>query len=195
MPLWAMSTSSKGGLDLSSTTIGEIMSLTGIVLLLFTFLIYPTLANYLGPHMSFLVGQAACAPLLLGLILVRSLPSYIPQIPMNIVNIMLVVDYVLFKITTNLCFSSICLVINQSVATNQRASVNGNTVTYVVLVYILCCIYLLCIKCMYVYIYSCYILCNLYSKCYVSYCILRMYTLYVKLYDTHIICPIYVIQA
>ena len=137
MPLWAMSTSSKGGLDLSSTTIGEIMSITGIVLLLFTFLIYPTLANYLGPHMSFLVGQASCAPLLLGLILIRSLPSYIPQIPMNIVNIMLVVDYVLFKITTNLCFSSICLVINQSVATNQRASVNGITPIYYIVHYLL----------------------------------------------------------
>lgn len=127
-PLWMMSTPSKGGFSLSSPQIGQIMSLTGFVLILFTFTAYPYISNKLGPAKSYLYGIIWGIPLVLLLSIIRSLQDALNF--NSAISISLIIScLILSKIGNNLAFSSISLVINQSVPTNKRASINGIAMT------------------------------------------------------------------
>ena len=131
LPLWGMSSYSKGGLELTTSQIGNIMSITGLVLVVFTLTVYPLLANYLGVIKSFLLGQ-----FVIGL-MVLTFPIYSSILHSSSMNMAInntsqwvcVGLLICCKFGTNMAFSSISLAINQSVPTNKRASVNGIAMT------------------------------------------------------------------
>ena len=52
-----MSGREQGGLDMPQVQIGQIMTMTGIILLLYTFFLYPSCAKKLGTKLGFRTGQ------------------------------------------------------------------------------------------------------------------------------------------
>ena len=100
--------------------IGQIMSFTGVVLLLYTFFLYPICAKALGVKMGFRVGQFLAAPCFM----ITTLLHYIPEgsdmlIPLTIAAVSIT------KMSVALAFSSIALLLNETVNSEKRASMNG----------------------------------------------------------------------
>ena len=119
-PLWVMSDRDKGGLSMPQIHIGQIMSFTGMILLFYTFCLYPICAKALGSKMGFRVGQFLAAPCFL----ITTLLHYVPAnssmlIPLTIAAVSIT------KMSVALAFSSIALLLNETVSAEKRASMNG----------------------------------------------------------------------
>lgn len=123
MPLWALSSVAKGGLEYSNVDIGEILSYTGAGLILYTMLIFPRLAQAIGPMWCFRCGLRVAAPLM---VFCSCVPSLLGVDREQVVYVALVACVLLIKLSTTTAFTANALLINNSVpAPSYRASVNG----------------------------------------------------------------------
>jgi MFS family permease len=127
-PLWAMSTTEKGGLNISSPQVGNILSVTGAMLVVFTVVICPRVTNYYGTQKTFLIAQLSGAPLVIMIPVIRNLQDLV-HLNSTTSQWLIMTLFILFKMSTNLAFSTIALIINQSVPSNKRASINGLAMT------------------------------------------------------------------
>lgn len=121
LPLWLMATRDRGGLDIEQVRIGQIMSVVGAVLLAYTFCIYPVLQERLGTTKAgFRVGMIAAFPLLFFTTALNIIPLHSTlQLPATIIMVSFT------KMCTFLAFSSIGLLLNDTVPRGKRASLNG----------------------------------------------------------------------
>ena len=120
VPLWAMSTQTVGGLAMEQMQIGWLMTFTGVLLVVYTFVLYARIVNFLGRVRSYRIGQMVFIPFCLGLTVLSQLPS-----DSAITFPLLIVMYAIGKACCSLGNSSLGLIMNRSVAKEQRASVNG----------------------------------------------------------------------
>ena len=120
LPLWAMATHDRGGLNIEQLRIGQILSLVGFVLLLYTFFCYPFIQGRLGNVLGFRFGQFLFFPFVL-------LTTTLNMIPVN--SSWLIPVTVIVVAATKMCaflaFSSISLFLNETVPSEKRASLNG----------------------------------------------------------------------
>lgn len=122
-PLWSMSSSHVGGLDYSIQQVGVIISISGILLILFTFIQSP-ITNALGPSWSFITGLWIVGPILLAITLFNG-----TQLPGLTVFTLLVTLIGVMKMGIGLSLCGISLVINHLVDSTNRGSLNGLVVT------------------------------------------------------------------
>jgi MFS family permease len=120
IPLWAMSTSSKGGMSVNQVFIGQILGTVGLFLIVFTFIGYPFIAKYLGPIRSYFFGQLMAAPF----IVLLPLSLYVFH-GKHIRFAGLVTLIACVKTSNQLSVASMTLIINAMVPANKRASLNG----------------------------------------------------------------------
>jgi len=116
--LWCVSPSQHGGMDLTTTDVGQILAISGFSMLLFQILAFPPLINSMGPV---LVSRTAS-------ILTIPLMAIMPFIPMlhGIERFAaLCVASILKIILSALIFTSSFLLVNNSVAQKQRGAANG----------------------------------------------------------------------
>jgi hypothetical protein len=125
IPLWSMASHSHGGLELPQVMIGTMLTITGVVLTLYTLLVYPLIAQALGRNRSFRVSQLIFAILAGVTTLIHSLPpSSAARFPL------LVTFYTASKACCSLGFASLALVLNHCVTKDKRGSLNGLSMTF-----------------------------------------------------------------
>ena len=129
VPLWALSSKSKGGLGYDSKDVGLLISFTGIPMILFTLFIFPPLARRLGNVHGFRVGTTVFAifsicVMLSPLIVRYVIPFHVPLLPI------LLLMTSISKMATCMGFTCIFLLINASVPSHMRGSVNGLAMTF-----------------------------------------------------------------
>lgn len=120
VPLWAISSEKHDGLAMSQLRIGYLMSLTGAILVIYTFFLYPKIADCLGPVAGFKAGQWAAVLFAVLTPLLKFIPLTSP-----VAFPALVILFAAGKASTALCFSSIALILNKCVEKDKRASLNG----------------------------------------------------------------------
>ena len=100
------------------------MSVSSIFLVISLFTLYPAVAFKLGPTTCFYMGQLGAPPMYL-------LLPYLSHLHTGSRGTVVAVGtvFVVAKLAGNFSFSSIAVLINQSVETQQRASVNGLSMT------------------------------------------------------------------
>jgi len=123
-PLWAMSSSFVGGLNFNIRMVGLSTSITGFFLLGYILFIYPPLANFLGSHKSFVVGQVISG----SLILLICLSSQALASPKKIFG-WIVASTTLMKMSYELGLCGILIIINNLVEARERGLLNGFVVT------------------------------------------------------------------
>jgi hypothetical protein len=125
VPLWSMASHSHGGLELPQVMIGTMLTITGVVLTVYTLLVYPLIAQALGQNLSFKLSQLVFA-IIVGLTtFIHSLPpSSTARFPL------LVTCYTASKACASLGFASLALVLNHCVAKDKRGSLNGLSMTF-----------------------------------------------------------------
>jgi len=120
VPLWAIASPEKGGLGMEQVSIGKIMSGTGVILLGYTFFLYPPCAELLGARMGYSLGLFSAAPL----ILITTLANLIP-VESNWQLFLVIFIVSCTKMCIMLAFTSISLLLNDTVESDKRASMNG----------------------------------------------------------------------
>jgi len=151
IPLWCLSSIQRGGLEYTSREVGQIMSVVGIPLVIFTFLGYPRLAKKLGEVNCFKTGQLFAAIMCVGTVLLRYLPlvqqccdenaleddgercrcshhdyaSWHGWVLQGLIVLCSSVTHMGFVMG----FTSLFLLINRAVPAEKRASVNGLAMT------------------------------------------------------------------
>jgi hypothetical protein len=123
VPLWAMSSLAVGGLNMLQKSIAALMTLTGCLLVVYTFVLFPKISNYFGRVRSYRGGQIIFIPFCLGLTLLSAIPqdSFMNSLQFPL----LVLFYAVGKACCSLGNSSLGLIINRSVPKEKRASING----------------------------------------------------------------------
>lgn len=119
VPLWAIATRKRNGLEMPQIDIGYLMSITGVLLVIYTLFVYPKIANYLGPVLSFKVGLYVSVLF----VILSTLLIYIRGAKIRYAALS-----VLFaggKASSALSFSANALVLNNCVEKEKRASLNG----------------------------------------------------------------------
>ena len=138
LPLWALSSVEKGGLGYQSSDVGQVMSLVGVPVVIFTFLGYPPLAKAFAEPYCFRMGQLVGGVACFITVLLRYLfPVLGGEDAVNNDNssakwtlqILLVVLSSVCHIGYVTGFTSLFLLINRSVHTDRRATVNGLAMT------------------------------------------------------------------
>jgi hypothetical protein len=120
VPLWAMASSTKGGLNMEQIRIGQMASAVGFILLVYTLIGYPYCADKLGSKKGYRVGMILASPFILVTTLINQLDNHSKlKLPLTT----LIVSF--SKICTSLSFSSISLLLNDLVTADKRASLNG----------------------------------------------------------------------
>ncbi|KAG5186112.1 major facilitator superfamily domain-containing protein [Tribonema minus] len=119
-PLWALSTQQVGGLDWQPGTIGQVLSMAGVFMALFQFLVYPHVARALGYVRMLKVVSVVVIPLY-ALFPMCSLLRDRPAL--------LWPAMVCIKVGSNMIFTSIFLIVNNSVEGDQRGGLNGLAMT------------------------------------------------------------------
>lgn len=151
VPLWALSSIHRGGLEYTSREVGQIMSIVGIPLMIFTFFGYPIMAKKWGEVKCFKVGQFMGAIMCLVTALLRYLPlikeccdesegdddevqcrcSHHDYSAWHswVLQLLIVVCSSICHIGFVLAFTSLFLLTNRSVPSEKRAAVNGLAMT------------------------------------------------------------------
>ena len=120
VPLWAMASSKKGGLNMEQIRIGQMASAVGFILLVYTLIGYPYCADKLGSKKGYRFGMILASPFILVTTLINQLDN---KSKLKLPLTTLIVSF--SKICTSLSFSSISLLLNELVAADKRASLNG----------------------------------------------------------------------
>lgn len=125
IPLWSMATHPHGGLELQQVLIGTMLTITGVVLTIYTFVVYPVIAQNLGRNRSFQYSQIFLALLVPCTTFLHKLsPSSRARFPL------LILMYTLSKASCSLGFASIALILNHCVSKDKRGSLNGLSMTF-----------------------------------------------------------------
>ena len=125
VPLWSMASPRKGGLGLEQVSIGHMLTITGVALTLYTFTLYPMVANKLGDRLGFRVSMLVFGPITVAVTFLHS-----HHLGPSVRFTLLVVLYTIAKAATALGFSSMALMTNHCVGQEKRASLNGLTMTF-----------------------------------------------------------------
>lgn len=127
LPLWLMSSVPRGGYGYTMHDVGIVMSSSGIALIFFSVILYPWMSKKIDSPAAFFLGTLLTTPL----VILLSFTSQILRLDQQSQTLFVAVSsiYSLVKMSENLSFCAIALLINQSVDINSRASVNGLTMT------------------------------------------------------------------
>lgn len=120
IPLWAIASGAAGGLGMQQQRIGFLMTFTGCLQVAYTMVFYPVIVGYLGRVQSFRKGQIFFIPFCLGITLLNHFSTgSFTQFTL------LVFMFAIARACCSLGNSSIGLIVNRCVRTEQRASING----------------------------------------------------------------------
>ncbi|KAH8951267.1 hypothetical protein BDL97_09G018300 [Sphagnum fallax] len=114
--LWCVSPKSNGGLGFTTADVGEILGLSGFVVLIFQLLIFPYLSNFLGPIMVFSVPMVVAYPA------IATLSGMALWVIVAIVSC-------LKNVFTTMIFTASMILLNNSVPQDQRGAANGLSVS------------------------------------------------------------------
>jgi MFS family permease len=136
LPLWLLTTADKGGLNCSSKAVGQILVFMSGPMMLFAFVGYPLIAKRLPTITCFYTGQTVafiCA------FAISSVPTVIPIAAQTVSGsegirfswtlFTVIVIAAIVKMGTSLTFTSVSILINNTVQSAQRGSVNGLAMT------------------------------------------------------------------
>jgi uncharacterized membrane protein len=120
--LWAVSDRAYGGLSFSSTDVGNVLSISGLLLLLYQILIYPSVAKAVDPIALVRAVAILTIPLLSSYAFMPALSGFILQLVVNFASFL----KNSFSVTTITVFN---ILMNEAVTQDVRASANGVAVT------------------------------------------------------------------
>jgi len=118
--LWAESDKKYGGLSLSSEDVGQVLSVTGISLLVYQLFVYPHINKILGPLNSSRIAAILCIPILFAYPFMTYLSGIGLSIILNIASVL--------KNNLGIITSSFILQ-NNAVHQDQRGAANGLSMT------------------------------------------------------------------
>lgn len=125
LPLWALSSVDHGGLGMNSAMIGNVTSMTGIPMLIFTFICFPILNKYFGEAACYRFGQLICNVFALLTVAVFAIGGVAKDAKIPILVLMASGE----KSFACVAFTANFLLINDSVSAERRGSVNGFVMT------------------------------------------------------------------
>ncbi|XBI26891.1 probable peptide/nitrate transporter At3g43790 isoform X1 [Triticum dicoccoides] len=120
--LWAVSDRKYGGLSFSSQDVGRVLSISGLLLLIYQILIYPLVANSVDPITLVRAIALLTIPLLSSYPFMPALSGSILQLALNCASFL----KNSFSVTTMTVFN---ILMNDAVSQDLRASANGLSVT------------------------------------------------------------------
>ncbi|KAM0823934.1 hypothetical protein ACQ4PT_070517 [Festuca glaucescens] len=120
--LWAVSDRKYGGLSFSSQDVGSVLSISGLLLLIYQILIYPSVAKSIDPITLVRAIAVLSIPLLASYPFMPALSGFILQLAVNCASFL----KNSFAVTTMTVFS---ILMNDSVSQDRRASANGLSIT------------------------------------------------------------------
>ncbi|CAK9882399.1 unnamed protein product [Sphagnum jensenii] len=120
--LWCVSPKSNGGLGFTTADVGQILGLSGFVVLIFQLLIFPYLSNFLGPIM------ATRIPIVFSVPMVVAYPAIATLSGMALWVIVAIVSC-LKNVFTTMIFTASMILLNNSVPQDQRGAANGLSVS------------------------------------------------------------------
>uniref|UniRef100_A0ACD5VW49 Uncharacterized protein n=1 Tax=Avena sativa TaxID=4498 RepID=A0ACD5VW49_AVESA len=120
--LWAVSDRKYGGLSFSSQDVGSVLSISGLLLLIYQILIYPSVAKSIDPITLVRTVALLTVPLLSSYPFMPALSGFILQLAVNCASFL----KNSFSVTTMTVFS---IFINDAVSQDLRASANGLSIT------------------------------------------------------------------
>ncbi|XP_062208268.1 probable peptide/nitrate transporter At3g43790 isoform X3 [Phragmites australis] len=121
-PLWAVSDRTYGGLSFSSQDVGNVLAISGVFLLIYQILIYPSVAKSIEPITLVRTIAILTVPLLSSYAFMPALSGFILQLLLNCASFLKNA----FSVTTITVFS---ILMNDAVSQDVRASANGVAVT------------------------------------------------------------------
>ena len=125
LPLWALSSRDKGGLDMTSAMIGTATSITGIPMLLFSFIIFPIVNKRFGSVACFRYAQFVCNIFALLTVVMAAVGGLTGNTTIPVLILMASGE----KSFACISFTATFLLINDSVSPERRGSVNGFVMT------------------------------------------------------------------
>jgi MFS family permease len=120
--LWASTSADIGGLGFDSTKIGISLAMSGSINIIGTVFVFPPIANRFGPLRTMRMMLLISIPSLALMPHVSTLAQHTDTVAMWIVLTLL---SAIRNVTVTACFTSIMLIINNSVTADYRGSVNG----------------------------------------------------------------------
>ncbi|CAL1404318.1 unnamed protein product [Linum trigynum] len=120
--LWAVSDKSYGGLSFSSQDVGEVLTISGLGLLMFQLLLYPPMERKLGPLMVTRLSAAVSIPLLACFPFIAMLSGLVLHLVVNLASILR--NTLSVSLVTGLFILQ-----NDAVAQSERAAANGISLT------------------------------------------------------------------
>lgn len=120
--LWAESDRKYGGLSLSSEDVGQVLSVTGVSLLIYQLSVYPRTNKILGPIKTSRVAAVLCMLILFGYPYMTHLSGTALSVVLNIASILKI------NLASTIISSSFILQ-NNAVPQDQRGAANGLSVT------------------------------------------------------------------
>uniref|UniRef100_A0ACD5VN16 Uncharacterized protein n=1 Tax=Avena sativa TaxID=4498 RepID=A0ACD5VN16_AVESA len=120
--LWAISDRKYGGLSFSSQDVGSVLSISGLLLLIYQILVYPSVAKSIDPITLVRTVALLTVPLLSSYPFMPTLSGFILQLAVNCASFL----KNSFSVTTMTVFS---ILINDAVNQDLRASANGLSIT------------------------------------------------------------------
>lgn len=125
LPLWALSSSDKGGLGMTSAMIGNVTSLTGIPMLAFTFILFPLLNEKFGEAACYRYCQLISNMFALLTVVVAASGGLTGNSTIPVLVFVASGE----KSFACVAFTANFLLINESVPAERRGSVNGFAMT------------------------------------------------------------------
>ncbi|CAM6008983.1 unnamed protein product [Sphagnum balticum] len=120
--LWCVSPKSTGGLGFTTADVGEILGLSGFVVLIFQLLIFPYLSNFLGPILATRIPIVFSVPLVVAYPAIATLSGLVLWVMVAIVSC-------LKNVLTTMIFTASMILLNNSVPQDQRGAANGLSVS------------------------------------------------------------------
>ncbi|XP_060973405.1 protein ZINC INDUCED FACILITATOR 1-like isoform X2 [Cannabis sativa] len=121
-PLWAVSSKNHGGLSYSSEEVGEVLAISGFVMLLFQLFLYPTIERTFGPVLLSRVGAVI-------IIVVLSCYPFIAKFSGLKLTILIDLASVLHIVISACITTGMLLLQNRAVSQSQRGAANGISMT------------------------------------------------------------------
>lgn len=120
--LWAESPKTYGGLGYTTTNVGIVLSITGVGVLIFQLLIFPSIANFIGAILIIRIAAALTVPVL------ASYP-FIPKLSGLLLWLVINCASLLKNVLSVIGFTGTFLLLNNSVSQDQRGAANGLAMT------------------------------------------------------------------
>jgi hypothetical protein len=122
--LWCVTPKSTGGLNFTTDNVGKVLGISGFALIVFQILIFPHLANFLGPIMTTRLPAVLSVPLILAYPGIATLHGWVLWVILNLASI---VKTFFSMMILNASF----ILLNNSVPQEERGVANGVSMTVV----------------------------------------------------------------